>query len=114
MATAGQAVSTIGLWIKRLFMFIIFVILLLFAVNFALSNASQISLFLFGLETPAISVSSWLIMFFISGGCIGLLMSSTYIIKLRIRNRSLKKLLKKQQAVLQKTQNNTLKGLSNV
>ncbi|WP_257284857.1 LapA family protein [Endozoicomonas sp. SESOKO1] len=104
--------ATIVVWIKRLLILALFVVLLVFFVNFTLSNTEQISLEMGGLVIPPVSSSTLVMVPFVLGGFAGLLVSLTLVIRLRLANASLRRKLARRDAELQKLRSSALKGLT--
>lgn len=104
--------ATIVVWIKRLLVLALFVVLLVFFVNFTLSNTEQISLEVGGLSIPPVSSSTLVMVPFVLGGFSGLLVSLMLVVRLRFANASLKRKLDRRDAEIQKLRSSTLKGLT--
>lgn len=104
--------ATIVVWFRRLLVLALFVVLLVFFVNFTLSNTEQISLEMGGLAIPAVSSSTLVMVPFILGGFTGLLVSLVLVIRLRLANASLKRKLVRRDAEIQKLRSSALKGLT--
>lgn len=99
-------------WFKRLLVLALFVVLLVFFVNFTLSNTEQISLRLGELIIPPVSVSTLVMVAFVLGGFAGLLVSLILVIRLRLANASLNRKLVRRDAEIKKLRSSTLKGLT--
>ena len=104
--------ATIVVWFRRLVVLTLFVVLLVFFVNFTLLNTEQISLEIGGLAIPAVSISTLVMVPFILGGFTGLLVSLVLVIRLRLANASLKRKLVRRDAEIQKLRSSALKGLT--
>lgn len=106
------AFATVVVFVRRLLILVLFVVLLVFFVNFTLSNADQITLEVGGLTIPTVSSSTLVIVPFVLGGFAGLLVSLMFVIRLRLANASLRRKLARRDAELQKLRSSALKGLT--
>lgn len=104
--------ATIVVLIKRFLVLALFVVLLVFFVNFTLSNTEQISLEMGGLVIPPVSSSTLVMVPFVLGGFAGLLVSLMLVIRFRLANASLRRKLVRRDAEIQKLRSSALKGLT--
>ena len=104
-------VSVLGNWLKRVFVLLILMLLLVLLVNFLTGNPQMIQLQLAGAQLPALRVSSTLVFAFICGGVVGLLVSMFAIGRLRLSNASYQRKLARRDAELHKLRAEALKGL---
>ena len=105
-------ITTLGVWLKRLLVLVVFILLLVFFVDFTLSNKQQISLDLLGLMLPSVATSTIVMATFLLGGVLGLLVSMMVVTRLRLTNASLKRKLKRRDSELHSLRTNALKGFT--
>lgn len=105
-------ITTLGVWLKRLLVLTLFILLLVFFVDFTLSNKQQVNLDLLGLVLPSVATSTVVIATFLLGGVLGLLASMTVVTRLRLANASLKRKLKRRDSELHTLRTNALKGFT--
>ncbi len=113
LSLVGRFLASLLVWLKRLVVLTLFAVLLVLFVSFTLSNTGQITLELVGWTMPPVQSSTLVLVPFILGGVIGLLVSFTLVIRLRMVNSSLKRKLARRDAEIQKLRSSTLKGLTN-
>ena len=113
LSHVGRFFASFLVWLKRLVILALFAVLLVFFVNFSLSNTGQVTLDLVGWTMPPVKSSTLVLVPFILGCVIGLLASLMLIIRLRMANSSLKRKLTRRDAEIQKLRSSTLKGLTN-
>ncbi|WP_067585542.1 lipopolysaccharide assembly protein LapA domain-containing protein [Endozoicomonas ascidiicola] len=104
--------TTILVWIKRLLTLALFVVLLVFFVNFTLSNTEQVVLELGGMSLPSFSTSTLVLVPFVIGGLVGLVISLILVTRLRLANASLKRKLERRDTELHKLRSSALKGIT--
>ena len=113
LAIVQRSFSVIALSIiKRLLMLALFVVLLVFFVNFTLSNTMQVALDIAGFTLPAVSSAALVMVSFVLGGFLALLVSLWLVIRLHWTNKSLHRKLKRRDAELHKLRSSTIKGLT--
>ena len=105
-------ISTLGIWFKRLLILTVFLVLLIFFVNFTLANTSMVSLDFVGIALPEVTVSTVVLVPFVLGGLIGLLVSMGLVARLVYTNKSLGRKLVRRDSEIQKLRSSTLKGLT--
>ena len=105
-------VTILMVWIKRLFAVIIFLLMLMLLVSFTASNTGEVQLELLGWHIVPLKISSLVVVSFILGGVTGLLVSVLSISRLRLRNASLLRKVRRRDEELQKLRNSSLKGLT--
>ena len=105
-------ISTLGVWVKRLLLLALFIILLVFFVDFTLSNKQSVSLDFLGLTLSPVSSATVVVISFVSGGVLGLLASIMLVTRLRLANASLRRKLKRRETELHTLRANALKGLT--
>ena len=105
-------ITTLGVWLKRLLVLAVFILLLVFFVDFTLSNKQQVSLDLLGLVLPSVATSTIVIATFLLGGVLGLLAAMMAVARLRLANASLKRKLKRRDSELHTLRTNALKGFT--
>lgn len=105
-------VMTIVVWLKRLLLLALFIVMLVFFVNFTLSNTQQVSLEILGWSLPSVSSSTLIMVPFILGGILGLMGALFVVVRLRLANASLKRKLVRRDSELQKLRASALKGLT--
>ena len=107
------AFSTISAWLKRSIVLLAFLVLLVFFINFTLTNIQMVQLDLAGFVLPEMTLSSLVLIPFVLGGFLGLLVSTIVVLRLHYSNKSLERKLFRRDAELKKLRNSTLKGLTN-
>ena len=105
-------ITTLGVWLKRLLVLAVFILLLVFFVDFTLSNNQAVSLDLLGLALPSVAASTIVIVTFLLGGTLGLLASMLVVTRLRLANASLRRKLKRRDTELHSLRANALKGFT--
>ena len=105
-------ITTLGVWLKRLLLLAVFILLLVFFVDFTLSNKQQVNLDLLGFMLPSVATSTIVIATFLLGGVLGLLASMMVVTRLRLGNASLKRKLKRRDSELHTLRANALKGFT--
>ena len=93
-------------------MLVVFLLLLIFFVNFTLANPQLVRLDVLGMILPEVTASTLVLIPFVVGGSLGLLVSLIFVIRLRLANQSLRRKLARRDNDLDKLKNNTLKGLT--
>ena len=63
--------STLITWLKRLLVLVVFLVLLVFFVNFTLANTQLVSLDLVGFVLPEVTLSTLVLVPFVLGGIVG-------------------------------------------
>ncbi|OED40331.1 hypothetical protein ACH42_16955 [Endozoicomonas sp. (ex Bugula neritina AB1)] len=104
--------STLSVWLKRLLVLVVFLVLLVFFVNFTLSNTQLISLDLAGIMLPEVTLSTLVLVPFVLGGLLGLLVSAMLVLRMTYANKSLGRKLARRDNEIQKLRSSTLKGLT--
>ena len=97
---------------KRLIVLLIFLVLLVFFINFTLTNTQAVTLGIAGFQLPEVTLSTLVLIPFVLGGFLGLLMSAFLVLRLRYRNKSLSRKLARREAEIQTLKSSTLKGLT--
>ncbi|MDP0562133.1 MAG: lipopolysaccharide assembly protein LapA domain-containing protein [Candidatus Endonucleobacter sp. (ex Gigantidas childressi)] len=106
--------TTLMKWIKRVFIVFLLLLMLITLVNFTASNVSEVQLTLFGWDIIALKISTLTVSSFILGGAVGLLVAALSIVRLQLKNSSLKRKVDRRDAKLQKLRTSSLKGLTDV
>lgn len=101
------------LWLKRIVFVVLFIALLVFFVNFVLSNTAPMSLSLAGITTPLYSSATIVMVAFVVGGVVGLLVAGVTLLRLRFQNSRLLRRLHRRDTELQKLKAEALKELTN-
>lgn len=112
LAIVQRSVSVLVVSLKRLLVLALFVVLLVFFVNFTLSNTEQITLQIGGWSLPAISSSALAMVSFVLGGFLALLVSLSLVVRLYLANASLRRKLDRRDTELHKLRSSALKGLT--
>ncbi|KEQ17753.1 lipopolysaccharide assembly protein LapA domain-containing protein [Endozoicomonas numazuensis] len=105
-------ISLLGIWLKRLFILLGSLTLLVILVNFIVANPQLIRFDLAGVSLPELKASSVVVISFIMGGVFGLLVSLIAMTRLRLANASYSRKLARRDAEIQKLRANALKGLT--
>lgn len=105
-------ISTLGVWVRRLLLLALFILLLVFFVDFTLSNKQLVSLSFLGQVLPPISSATAVVISFVFGGGLGLLASAMLVTRLRLSNASLRRKLKRRDTELHTLRTNPLKSLT--
>ena len=104
--------STLITWLKRLLVLVVFLVLLVFFVNFTLANTQLVSLDLVGFILPEVTLSTLVLVPFVLGGIVGLLVSMAIVARITYLNKSLGRKLVRRDNEIQKLRSSTLKGLT--
>ena len=105
-------ITTLGALIKRLLVLAVFVVLLVFFVDFTLSNKQPFSLDVLGFILPSVTASTMVIISFLVGAVLGLMASVLVVTRLKLSNASLKRKLKRRDSELHTLRTSALKGLT--
>ena len=99
--------------LKRLLAILVLVLVLAFGLLFAVQNSDRVPLDLLVIQLGEQRLSLWILLAFIAGGCIGMLISSLAIIRLRSRIMLLqRKLNKNDQASSSQSKKDSLPAVS--
>ncbi len=88
-------------WMKGLIFCLLILIIGIFLTDFVIKNNALVELTILNLSKISLSVAALVIIVFVSGGIVGLLLSSLMMIKLAVSNASCKKNLNRHKKMIQ-------------
>jgi putative membrane protein len=97
------------LLVKRLFIVILLLLVLIFGVLFSLQNTATVPLDLLVIQFSEARITFWIIWAFIIGGVLGVLVSAVVILRLKSRLLIAQRQLKKRDLELNKLRNSELR-----